>query len=593
MMMQQTTSRVRRTCSARLGWAFLTMTAFGFGLTASSVPRTAQGQAQPADPDHWKKLQAESILTKAQTGVERLYHFGSQGPKDVFSNHTSHSNRLIPFYTFGRKLDIASVTGANSLYRDPEKIRALYGFLPEHTVNPTADYADQSDFARVQRDAVAKGVKYLFIVWFDGLDWDTTRAAAIARTAKVYHEGKGSGLNFQDETAEGSAQFGFFVTSPTHEENDLDVDAQTVKIPATAAGGGYDSRLAGETPWSTPALKAPGYLKGQSGNAQDKAGVLAVGGVIHAYTDSAPSAAEFASGVKSYNNSINVAEDGRFVRTVFHDVQDKGWKVGTVTSVPLSHASPSGMYARNVSRNDYQDLTRDLLGLRSIAVETGKANQLPGLDVVIGTGFGQESTLEKLVKSQGKNAKVGNVFLTADDRVTIDARHGGNYVVVETATGVSGGSALKVAAEQAARDGKRLFGFFGTSKLDHLPYRTADGNYDPAPGISGKAEDYTPALLREQPTLADMTEAALTVLADQPGQPFALFVEAGDVDFALHDNNLDNAIGAIHSGELAIDVIFRWVAKHSNWDESAVIVTADHGHYLVVDRPEGLIPPGK
>ena len=36
---------------------------------------------------------------------------------------------------------------------------------------------------------------------------------------------------------------------------------------------------------------------------------------------------------------------------------------------------------------------------------------------------------------------------------------------------------------------------------------------------------------------------------DRPGreadQPFALFIEAGDVDFALHANNLDNAVGAI------------------------------------------------
>ena len=35
------------------------------------------------------------------------------------------------------------------------------------------------------------------------------------------------------------------------------------------------------------------------------------------------------------------------------------------------------------------------------------------------------------------------------------------------------------------------------------------------------------------------------VLTAEPGKPFALFVETGDVDFALHDNNLDNAIGAV------------------------------------------------
>ena len=85
-----------------------------------------------------------------------------------------------------------------------------------------------------------------------------------------------------------------------------------------------------------------------------------------------------------------------------------------------------------------------------------------------------------------------------------------------------------------------------------------------------------------------MTRAALTVLSARKGEPFALFVEAGDVDFALHDNNLDNAIGAVYSGEEAVRVIIDWVEANSNWDESVLIVTADHGHYLVIDDPEAL-----
>ena len=100
--------------------------------------------------------------------------------------------------------------GANSLYRDPAKIKALYGFLPEHTVNPDAEYADQSDLYRVQRDAVARGAKHLFIVWFDGMDWPTTQAAAIVKSGRVYTEGKGSGLTFQDA----STQFGYYRHQP-------------------------------------------------------------------------------------------------------------------------------------------------------------------------------------------------------------------------------------------------------------------------------------------------------------------------------------------------------------------------------------------
>src|SRR5262249_32353359 len=163
-----------------------------------------------------------------------------------------------------------------------------------------------------------RGVKHLFIVWFDGLDWPTTQAAAIVKTGKIYTEGRGSGLIFQDYDAGGTAQYGFVVTSPTHDKNIPDVGAQTGVIPPEDLGGG-DARIAGPNPWSPGPLgpQAPGYLKGQSAGAVDRAGVRAAGGLLHAYTDSSQSAGEIISGVKSYNNGVNVRDDGRLIATLF------------------------------------------------------------------------------------------------------------------------------------------------------------------------------------------------------------------------------------------------------------------------------------
>ncbi len=554
---------------------------------AAFVALATAGLATAQDP--LKQIQVEAVARKGEK-LDRPYHFGSQGAGDVFSNHTSHSNRLIPVYTFGRKVDLGSVIGPNSVYRDRARVEALYGFLPERTVNPEAEYADQSDLYKVQKDAVARGVKHLFIVWFDGMDWETTRAAAIARSGKVYDRGKGSGLSFQDLDAAGSNQFGWYVTSPTHDKNTPDYDAQTVTIPRGSVGGGYDASIAGPDPWTLGPLgpKAPGYLKGQSGNPADKAGVASVGGVIHAYTDSSTSAGEFATGAKAYNNGINVTDDGRFVPTLFNQLQAQGWGVGTVTSVPFDHASPAAMYAHNVHRDDYQDLARDMLGLPSIAQLDGKEPAHPGLDVVLGTGFGQSGRAGDMAKQQGKNAVEGNAHITDADKAAIDLKNGGRYVVAQTTPGVDGAAALREAADGAARGGHRLFGFYGNVGFNHLPYRTADGKFDPVAGITGKADKYTAADLKEAPTLVDMTEAALAVLASKPNRPFALFVEAGDVDFGLHDNNLDNAVGAVLSGDAAVRAILAWVEKNSNWDDSALIVTADHGHYLVIDHPEAI-----
>ena len=394
------------------------------------------------ESDRLKELQT-SYVAGASQKMARAYHFGSQGPGDVFSNHTSHTNRLVPVYVFGKKADLAAVTGANSRYRDPEKIKATYGFLPENTVNPQAVYADQSDLYWVQKEAIARGAKHLFIVWFDGLDWPTTQAAAIVKTGKVYAEGKGSGLVFQDYDAGGTAQYGFVVTSPTHDQNRPDVDTQTIVIPATSVAGGYDARIAGPNPWTLGPLgsKAPGYFKGQSANETDRAGVLAVGGVLHAYTDSSQSAAEMISGIKSYNNGVNITDDGRIVTTLFHELQDQGWKVGTVTSVPFDHVSPAAMYAQDVYRDDYQDLAREMLGLPGILQQARQAPLRPGLDVVMGTGFGI-ITNPKSLAAQGKNGVLGSLFITDADLAAVDIKNGGKYVVAHTEPGVNGGQAL-------------------------------------------------------------------------------------------------------------------------------------------------------
>jgi alkaline phosphatase len=566
-------------------WQLRFIAALGVGLSAAA--------ARGGEPDRLKDLQAAYVAHWDQK-TARAYHFGSQGSGDVFSNHTSHSNRLVPVYLFGKKAELKAVMGENSRYRDPEKIKATYGFLPANTVNPRAVYADQSDLYRVQKEAVARGVKHLFIVWFDGLDWPTTQAAAIVKTGKVYVEGKGSGLIFQDNDAGGTAQYGFVVTSPTHDKNTPDLDAQTVVIPPDSLGGGYDALIAGPNPWTLGPLgpQAPGYFKGQSANLAERAAVRAAGRVLHAYTDSSQSAAEMISGVKSYNNGVNVTDSGRLVKTLFHELQEQGWKLGTVTSVPFDHVSPAAMYTQEVHRDDYQDLAREMLGLPGILQQARGAPLLPGLDVVMGTGFGIATTAKSLA-ALGHNGVSGSLFITEADLAAVDVKNGGKYVVVHTEPSVDGGRALLQAAAAAARRSSRLFGFFGREGLDHLPYRTADGRYDPVPsigsdGLPRSAEVYTPADRIEQPTLARMTEAALTVLTDRPGQPFALFIEAGDVDFALHANNLDNAVGAVYSGEDAVRTVIRWVEKNSNWEESLLLVSSDHGHYLVVDDPQAL-----
>ena len=206
---------------------------------------------------------------------------------------------------------------------------------------------------------------------------------------------------------------------------------------------------------------------------------------------------------------------------------------------------------------------------------------------MIGGGWGEGKGEDKV---QGNNFAQGNPYFHQDDLKAVDLANGGKYRVVQRSPDTNGRDALMDAAQTAADNGERLLGFFGT-KGGHLPFQTADGRFDPTLDIRG-SEKYAPADVSENPTLAEMTEAALLVL-EQSIDGFWLMIEAGDVDWANHSNNLDNSIGAVLSGDAAFVKVMAWVDENAAWDHTAVIVTADHGHYLVLDHPEKIAQDGK
>jgi alkaline phosphatase len=208
---------------------------------------------------------------------------------------------------------------------------------------------------------------------------------------------------------------------------------------------------------------------------------------------------------------------------------------------------------------------------------------------LIGTGWGE---YDRKGNYQGTDFVPGLKYITADDLERVDVRHGGRYRVVERTAGVYGKEALAKAADEAAASGWRLLGFFGAGTSSHLPYRTADGRFNPAANSKFAAEKYSAADLRENPSLVDITLAALTVLSRNPNG-FWLMVEAGDVDWANHDNNLDNSIGTVLDGDDAVRAIAEWVETHGGWKDTVLIVTADHGHYLHLTKPEVIAGAGR
>ena len=513
---------------------------------------TSNACAQQDTTDTIRSLQFQAI----ETGKATWGHWGDT--KKNYTDWATHSNRLVPVYSFGLKLD--SVRGKNSIYRSEEKLEELYGFLPEETLNPTATYFDQTDICKLNRAAFKQATKKnIILLVFDGMDWDTAHAAAVYRNKSERSiRGWDTGLAFLDYDKATVSDRGYCVTAPHNSDTKVDVTRQVLKVQGTERLGGYCPEYGGQTAWSMP--PSASYLKGDWK------------GLQHPWTDSAASATSLNTGAKTFNGSINIAPDGSQYVPLAREMQAEGFSVGIVTSVPISHATPACVYANNVTRNDYQDITRDLLGLPS----TTHRKPLPGVDVLLGCGWGEMMKDDRA--KQGNNYEPGRKYIANSDWKALKA--GDKYLVTERTKGRDGTDVINEAADQAIKNNQRLFGFFGV-KRGRLPYQTADGNYNPTRG-SSEVDKYSTADISENPTLAEMTSAALRVLETNE-RGFYLMVEAGDVDKASHQNNIDNAIGAVFSGDDAFKVIVEWVEKNSNWEETQLIVTADHGHLFFMD----------
>lgn len=79
-------------------------------------------------------------------------------------------------------------------------------------------------------------------------------------------------------------------------------------------------------------------------------------------TDSAAGATAFASGVKSYNGAIGVADDSTEVATLVEIVSPLHIKSGVISTSSITHATPACFYAHALSRGFYEEIAADMVG---------------------------------------------------------------------------------------------------------------------------------------------------------------------------------------------------------------------------------------
>ena len=392
---------------------------------------------------------------------------------------------------------------------------------------------------------------------------------------------------------------------------------QPCRLGGDPTGGnivGFEPAKGGPNPWTplnpaTPGNADPEYIK-------------------CSYPDSANTASTLYTGVKSYNNAmaVNIYERSS-VKTILQDARALGKSTGLVTSVPITHATP-GAAASSVNRRSKYD--NDFPALDNILQEAIREDEGYLPTVLIGGGhpldfenttaattgtpagftYIKKSTYEEL-KSKPTSNRYGYTFLERDTKVTTTNDLGAI---------VDGGQTLLATAKKINPNaGERLLGLYGargqngnipiqgstgdysTTGLDNFAlYATAaastapagspinNGTQIPKPDVTRPlapgetASQFIAKEVKANPTLAQMSRAALEVLGkDKDG--FWLMIEGGDVDWAAHDNNLDNLVGTVRSFDTAVSEVVSWIGKNGGWKKNVLIVTADHDHYLTLN----------
>ncbi|MBN1795181.1 MAG: alkaline phosphatase [Sedimentisphaerales bacterium] len=267
------------------------------------------------------------------------------------------------------------------------------------------------------------------------------------------------------------------------------------------------------------------------------------------YTDSAAAATAMSCGVKTSKGFIGVDLDKKPLKHIIEKCEELSMATGVVTSVQLSHGTPAGFVAHNESRENYEEIAKDMIYDSAV-------------DVIMGCGH-------PLYDNDG------NLKARPDTYKYV----GGKSAWGELTSGVAGGDAdgdgvndpwtlIQTRAEfRALAKGRTPKRVCGVPQIYQTLQEKRSGDE--------KAEAFAVPLIETVPTLEEITKAALNVL-DNDEDGFFLMIEGGAVDWASHDNESGRVIEEEIDFNKAVEAVIDWVNENSDWKKTLVIVTADH-----------------
>lgn len=254
-------------------------------------------------------------------------------------------------------------------------------------------------------------------------------------------------------------------------------------------------------------------------------------------TDSAAAGTAMATGQKVDNGVLGMSPYGHSLKNISEQAISHGKSAGVVSSVPFSHATPAAFAAHNKNRNNYTEIAEEMVG--------------SDLSVIMGAGHPEFD----------------------DNAQKVDAPNY-KYISEESFNSLRDGSAGWEFAENTADFEKWAEGnveankkYFGLAPVASTLQQGRDGNPDAAePGTDP---------LNDVVDLPTMTTGALNVLG-QNDKGFSVMIEGGAIDWSGHSNQTGRDIEETQDFNKAVDAAIAWVEENSSWDETLLIVTADH-----------------
>ncbi|MCL2304946.1 MAG: alkaline phosphatase [Planctomycetaceae bacterium] len=259
-------------------------------------------------------------------------------------------------------------------------------------------------------------------------------------------------------------------------------------------------------------------------------------------TDSAEAITAMMTGQKTsaglnWNNAANRPMDDHIALDV---AKGLGMKIGAVSTVPASHATPGGVGAHNADRNQYVAIFDEMIG---------------NLDLVFGAGArnlgAQQITSTYLVGSNTWST------LTSANPVI----KGTSYEMLRTKADFQ---AYANETKDWANSGKdKVVGIFNAS----------DSRYDTLRVQGATAYNALPSL-------TDMSLASLNILDSMSGDNgFFVMLEGGGIDWANHVGPSlvqANVLAEVNDFMSAVLAVYQWITDNNMWEDTLLIVTADH-----------------